>query len=57
MTETAKTQPCQAVAPDTAICCPTKDSTLVSEHPRVYLQADESGKATCPYCGTCYQTH
>ncbi len=23
----------------------------ISGHPRIYLTADKSGEATCPYCG------
>ena len=26
-----------------------------SGHPRVFLQIDESGKATCPYCSRIFQ--
>lgn len=57
MTETAKTKPCKEVPPGISICCPTKEGSLASEHPRVYLEPDDKGRAVCPYCGACYQTH
>ncbi len=34
-----------------SICCPPKESTLWNQHPRVYLDLDESGEVNCPYCG------
>ena len=32
--------------------CPTENVSLWNSHPRVFLQIEESGHATCPYCGT-----
>ena len=32
--------------------CPTADTSLWNSHPRVFLPIEETGQATCPYCGT-----
>lgn len=32
--------------------CPTPDSPLWASHPRVFIPLEESGEASCPYCGT-----
>ena len=32
--------------------CPREDTTLWSQHPRVYLPIEQGGDALCPYCGT-----
>lgn len=37
---------------DLPLHCPTDDMKLWNTHPRVYLPIEESGKTTCPYCGT-----
>jgi uncharacterized Zn-finger protein len=34
--------------------CPTDSMSLWNAHPRVYLPVEESGEATCPYCGARY---
>ncbi len=34
--------------------CPLDDTSLWNAHPRVFLPIEESGQATCPYCGTEY---
>ena len=34
--------------------CPTDEMSLWNTHPRVYLPIEESGEATCPYCGAHY---
>jgi len=34
--------------------CPLKDSSLWNSHPRVYIPVEETGSATCPYCGAEY---
>ncbi len=34
--------------------CPTDQMSLWNSHPRVYLPIEESGEATCPYCGAVY---
>jgi len=39
---------------DLPLHCPTDQMSLWNTHPRVYLPIEESGEATCPYCGTHY---
>jgi uncharacterized Zn-finger protein len=34
--------------------CPLPDMSLWDSHPRVYLPIEETGRATCPYCGSEY---
>jgi len=34
--------------------CPLKGSSLWNSHPRVYIPVEETGSATCPYCGAEY---
>jgi uncharacterized Zn-finger protein len=34
--------------------CPLPDMSLWNSHPRVYLPIEETGRATCPYCGSEY---
>lgn len=36
---------------DLPVCCPLPSQALWDAHPRVYLPIEETGKATCPYCG------
>ena len=36
------------------LSCPLPDQKLWNAHPRVYLPIEESGEASCPYCGTHY---
>ena len=40
---------------DLPLCCPTHEMRLYNSHPRVYLPIEESGCATCPYCGAEYR--
>jgi uncharacterized Zn-finger protein len=44
----------QVSANDLPICCPSPGQKIWDAHPRVYLPVEESGEATCPYCGTHY---
>jgi len=37
---------------DLPLHCPTPDSPLWASHPRVFIPIEESGEASCPYCGT-----
>lgn len=39
---------------DLPLSCPMEDMTLWNAHPRVFLPIEETGKFTCPYCGTRY---
>jgi len=41
-------------AKDLPVYCPSKQSALWAEHPRVYLHLDDENKVTCPYCNTQY---
>lgn len=36
------------------LSCPTPEVALWNAHPKVYLPIDQTGKETCPYCGTKY---
>ncbi len=36
------------------LSCPTPDQKLWNSHPRVYLPVEETGEASCPYCGAHY---
>ena len=40
---------------DLPLSCPTPDMALWNSHPRVYLPIEETGRASCPYCGAEYQ--
>jgi len=39
---------------DLPLSCPQPNQKIWNAHPRVYLPIEESGEATCPYCGTHY---
>jgi uncharacterized Zn-finger protein len=39
---------------DLPLSCPLPNQKLWNAHPRVYLPIEDSGKASCPYCGTHY---
>ena len=39
---------------DLPLSCPQANQKLWNAHPRVFLPVEESGEATCPYCGTHY---
>ena len=45
----------QVSAKDLPLHCPTDEVALWCSHPRVFLDLSESGKASCPHCGTKYQ--
>ncbi len=40
---------------DLPLSCPMSKMTSWNAHPRVYLPIEETGKATCPYCGALYR--
>lgn len=40
---------------DLPLSCPTAEQKLWNSHPRVYLPVEDTGSATCPYCGTRYR--
>ena len=39
---------------DLPLSCPQTNQKLWNAHPRVFLPIEESGEASCPYCGTHY---
>ncbi|MGB5487458.1 MAG: zinc-finger domain-containing protein [Lysobacterales bacterium] len=39
---------------DLPFSCPQPNQKIWDAHPRVYLPIEESGEASCPYCGTHY---
>ena len=39
---------------DLPLHCPMPNMSLWNSHPRVYLPIEDSGEATCPYCGAVY---
>ena len=39
---------------DMPVSCPTKDTETWDLHPKVYLEMDKSGQATCQYCGNVF---
>ncbi len=45
----------EVTAKDLPLHCPTKEVALWCSHPRVFLDLDENGEASCPYCGTKYK--
>jgi len=45
----------QVSAKDLPLHCPTDEVALWCSHPRVFLDLSETGKVSCPYCGTKYQ--
>ena len=61
-TVNASTKPLQSnavkryeiTAKDIPLHCPMPNMTLWNSHPRVYLPIEDSGEATCPYCGAVY---
>ncbi len=54
--ETASTQREYEVGrDDLPLSCPMPDQKLWNSHPRVYLPIEETGSASCPYCGASYR--
>ena len=41
-------------AHDLPLHCPLKNAPLWSQHPRVFLDIEDSGEILCPYCSTLY---
>ena len=39
---------------DLPLSCPTPGQKLWNSHPRVYLPIEDTGEASCPYCGAHY---
>jgi uncharacterized Zn-finger protein len=42
-------------AKDLPAFCPNPAMPLWSSHPRVFLDLEPTGEASCPYCGTRYR--
>jgi uncharacterized Zn-finger protein len=40
---------------DLPLSCPMPNQKLWNAHPRVYLPIEETGEASCPYCGARYK--
>ena len=40
---------------DLPLSCPMPGQKLWNSHPRVYLAIEETGTASCPYCGARYR--
>jgi len=40
---------------DLPLSCPTPEQQLWNSHPRVYLSIEQTGSASCPYCGARYR--
>jgi uncharacterized Zn-finger protein len=39
---------------DLPLSCPMPGMSLWNSHPRVFLPIEETGEASCPYCGARY---
>jgi len=39
---------------DLPLSCPMQGEAVWNSHPKVFLPITDTGKATCPYCGTHY---
>lgn len=39
---------------DLPLHCPTPQTALWNQHPRVYLDITHTGEVTCPYCSAHY---
>ncbi len=39
---------------DLPLSCPTSEMDAWDAHPRVYLDIDQKGEVSCPYCGALY---
>lgn len=44
----------QVTAQDLPLSCPMPNMVLWNSHPRVYLAIEQTGHASCPYCGAAY---
>lgn len=45
----------EVTAADLPLHCPMAGGPLWDSHPRVFIPVEESGEASCPYCGTVYR--
>lgn len=55
MTTKHKNEVIIAVKPsDLPLHCPINEDSLYTQHPKVYLPIEKTGKERCPYCSTVY---
>ena len=47
-------EPRVVTAADLPLSCPMAGAELWSQHPRVYLPIEKTGRAKCPYCSAEY---
>ena len=52
--DTTKERTVTVTAKDLPLHCPPRNAPLWSQHPRVFLDVEETGESLCPYCGTRY---
>ena len=52
--DTTKERTVTVAAKDLPLHCPPRNAPLWSQHPRVFLDVEETGESLCPYCGTRY---
>ena len=50
----ASNQSIVVTARDLPLHCPPRSAPLWSQHPRVFLDIEETGEILCPYCSTHY---
>lgn len=50
----AKDRAVVVTAKDLPLHCPPRSAPLWSQHPRVFLDVEDSGEILCPYCSTRY---
>ena len=50
-----KTKEIEVRVRDLPLHCPTEEVALWCSHPRVFLDLADTGRASCPYCGTKYK--
>jgi uncharacterized Zn-finger protein len=46
--------PIEITASALPLSCPLPGASVWNLHPKVFLPITDTGKATCPYCGTHY---
>ncbi len=54
-TQSKKTDAVEVTTDDLPVHCPMEAAALWNSHPRVFIPVEESGEASCPYCGTVYR--
>ena len=53
-TDTSREDKVVVTARDLPLHCPPKSAPLWSQHPRVFLDVEDTGEILCPYCSTLY---